>query len=84
MSIKTLTLHIQGMHCKACTLLTEMEAQELPYITRAKSDLRHHTIEVEGEFEHMSGYAVATALTSVMHPHGYTVSVEKRAQTKHL
>ncbi len=82
MKSQTLTLHIQGMHCKACILLTEMEALELPYITRAKSDLRHHTIEVEGEFEHMSGDAVATALTSVMHPHGYTVSVEKRAQPK--
>ncbi len=70
------------MHCKACILLTEMEAQELPYITRAKSDLKHHTIEVEGDFSRMSSEAVAAALTSVLETHGYTVSVEKRTQPK--
>ncbi len=84
MSIKTLTLHIQGMHCKACTFLTEMEAQELPYITHAKSDLKHHTIEIEGDLSNKSPETIANALTAVMQPHGYTVSVEKRAQTKHL
>lgn len=67
------------MHCNACILLTESEAQELPYITRAKSDLKHHTIEVEGDFADTSPDAIATALTAVLHPHGYTVSVEKQA-----
>ncbi len=69
------------MHCGACILLTESEAQELPYITHAKSDLTQHTIEVEGDFTGKSPDAVAAALTTVLHPHGYTVSVEKQAQT---
>lgn len=77
MNTQTLTLHIKGMHCRACTLLTETEAQELPYITRAKSDLKHHTIEVEGDFADKSPESVALALTQVLHPHGYAVSVER-------
>ncbi len=67
------------MHCNACTFLTETEAQELPFITRAKSNLKHHTIEVEGDFADKTPDAVAAALTTVLHPHGYTVSTEKQA-----
>lgn len=72
------TLHISGMHCKACTLLTETEAQELPYITHAKSDLKRHAIEVEGDFADKSPEVVAAALTELLRPHGYAVSVEKQ------
>ncbi len=82
MNTQTYTLHIQGMHCKACILLTEMEAKELPYITRAKSDLAHHTIEVEGDFTGKSPQTVALALTAVMQPHGYMVSTERKEQPK--
>lgn len=80
--METLTLHIQGMHCKACTLLTALEAQELPFITRATSDLGSHTITVEGDFTGKTPKTVAAALTDKLQPHGYTVSVEKQADTK--
>ncbi len=79
MSTQTLTLHIKGMHCSACTLLTETEATALPYITRAHSDLRHHTIALEGDFSNKLPEEVALALTEKLHLHGYTVSVEKQA-----
>ncbi len=79
---QTLTLHITGMHCRACTLLTETEARELPYITRAVSDLTHHTIAVEGDFSGRPPEVVAAALTEKLRPHGYSVSVEKQAHTK--
>ncbi len=79
MNTQTLTLHITGMHCNACTLLTETEAQELSYIARAKSDLKQHTIEVEGDFADKSPDVVAAALTAVLQPHGYAVSVERQA-----
>lgn len=82
MNTQTLTLHIKGMHCRACTLLTETEATELPYITRVVSDLTHHTIAVEGDFSGRSPEAVAAALTEKLHPHGYSVSVEKQAHVK--
>jgi sulfite exporter TauE/SafE/copper chaperone CopZ len=80
MNTQTLTLHIKGMHCNACILLTESEVQELPYITRVKSDLKHHTIKVEGDFGDKTPEAVASELTKVLHPHGYTVSVEKHSR----
>ncbi len=82
MHTQTLTLHIKGMHCRACTLLTESEAQELPYITRARSSLKHHTIEVAGDFTDKTPKEVAAALTERLHTHGYTVSVEKQAHPK--
>lgn len=76
---QTLKLHITGMHCNACILLTESEAQELPYISRATSDLKHHTIEVHGDFTDKTPESVALSLTEVLQPHGYTVSVERQA-----
>ncbi len=82
MNSQTLTLHIKGMHCSACTLLTESEAQELPYITSARSDLKHHTITVGGDFAGKSPEAVAAALTDLLHPRGYTVSVERQHHAK--
>ncbi|MBU6214547.1 sulfite exporter TauE/SafE family protein [Patescibacteria group bacterium] len=80
MSTQTLALHIQGMHCKACTILTESEAQELPYITRAKADLKHHTVTVEGALESKLPQEIAAELTERLRSHGYTVSVERRRQ----
>jgi sulfite exporter TauE/SafE len=78
MSTQTLTLHIQGMHCKACTILAKSAAEELPYISRATADLRHHTIVVEGVLEPKLPAQIAADLTERLHTHGYTVSVERR------
>ena len=82
MNTQKLTLHIKGMHCQACILLTELEATEVPYITAAHSDLKNHTIEVEGDLAGKSQGAVAAALTDVLRPHGYTVSVDKQSHDK--
>lgn len=82
MNTQTLKLHIKGMHCKACTLLTESEALELPFILRATSDLKHHTIEVEGDFTDKSPEVVAAALTEKLSPRGYSVTVERQVHTK--
>ncbi len=76
MCTQTYTLYINGMYCKACTFLTQMEAEELPYITKAKSDLSKHTIEVLGDFTDKPKEAVAQELTAVLRSHGYTVSVD--------
>ena len=78
MTMRTLTLHIQGMHCASCTVLTESEATELPYVTRAKADLAHHTLTIEGALGSRLPEEVAADLTRRLHPHGYTVSVERR------
>ena len=59
-----------------------MEAEELPYITKAKSDLSKHTIEVSGDFTNKPKEAVAEELTNMLRGHGYTVTVEKQAKKK--
>ena len=77
--IQTYTFHIKGMHCNACILLTESEVGDLPYISSVKSDLRHHTIEVRGEFGDRTADDIATELTALLQKHGYRVSLEKEA-----
>ena len=79
--IQTYTLFVNGMYCKACTLLTQMEAEELPYIKTAKSDLAENTIEVTGDFLGKPKEAVAEELTSVLKSHGYTVTVERQVKS---
>ncbi len=77
--MQTYTLFVKGMHCNACTLLTASEAQELPYISAAKSDLNSHTIEVSGDFGVRSPAAVADELTGLLSKHGYSVSTERQS-----
>jgi len=74
--MKTYTFHVSGMHCNACTMLTESEAKELPYVTAAKSNLSNHTMEVSGEFDGRSRDAVAAELRAILSKHGYSVSTE--------
>lgn len=76
--MKTYTLHVNGMHCNACTVLTESEAQELPYITSAKSSLRNHTIEVSGDLGERTPEMIAAELSTKLSKHGYTVSLERK------
>lgn len=80
--MNTQTFHIKGMHCNACILLTESEVKDLPHISYVKSDLRHHTIEVGGEFGDRTREEIAQELTNVLQKHGYTVSVEKQMTEK--
>ena len=74
---KTYTFHISGMHCKACTLLTESELLDIHHVSKAKSDLTTNTVELTGNFGNQSEEEIAQELTVVLEKHGYTVSVEK-------
>ena len=76
---KTYVFHVSGMHCKACILLTESELQDIPYITRAKSNLKTHSVEITGDFGDRSESEIAEELSGVLKKHGYTISVEKNA-----
>ena len=82
MTTQKLTLYVKGMHCSACTLLTEADALELHYIKSAKSDIKKHTIILEGDFSGKTPEIVAENLTEVMREHRYSVSVEKQSHTK--
>ncbi len=81
-SQKTYTFHVNGMHCNACVLMIESELSEFPSVTCAKSSLKHHSVEVVGDFGGKSKEAIAEELSQVLVKHGYTLSVEKQMKTK--
>lgn len=80
--MKTYTFHVQGMHCKACVILTENELCELPQVKNAKASLAKLNIEVTGDFENQSAQAVAEELSKTLKPHGYTLTLEAQKQEK--
>lgn len=79
--MKTYLFHIKGMHCKSCILLTESEVIDLPGVTSVKASLKHHQVEVQGDFGDTPESRIVDTLNSVLIKHGYTVSVEKTAHT---
>src|SRR3989344_5606592 len=76
--MKTYTFHVNGMHCKACIALTESELNDIPEISKAKSSLANHTVEVTCEFGDKEPEPIARDLSEVLKPHGYTLSLEKQ------
>ncbi len=78
MTTKKLTFHIQGMHCKACVILTESELGDLPNITGIKASLIDHSIEIDGDFGDRTPEQIASELNTSMKPHGYIISTEKK------
>ncbi len=78
--MKTYTFHVNGMHCNACVVLTESELNDVPEVSKAKSSLATHSVEVTGEFSAISGgdnlAIVADYLSQALKPHGYTLSLE--------
>lgn len=66
------------MHCNACTVLISDTFNELPRVERAEVDLGTHEVRVTGEFSG-SPEDIARELTALIAPHGYALSVEKKA-----
>lgn len=79
---QTYIFHVKGMHCNACVLMTENEIGDLPEVTFVKSNLKHHTVEVVGNFGNKTPEQIAEYLTLQLKPHGYTVSLEKQTTEK--
>ena len=74
---KKYTFHVHGMHCNACALMIESELQDLSYISQVQVSLKHHSLEVVGEFGDKTLEQIAEELTLVLKPHGYSISLEK-------
>lgn len=74
----THVFHVSGMHCNACTILISDTFNELPNVERAEVDLGTHQVRVTGEFSG-SPDDIARELTALIAPHGYSLSVEKKA-----
>ncbi len=79
--MKTYTFHVAGMHCKACIVLTESELCDVGEVSKAKSSLVTHSVEITGDFGDKEPEHIARDLSEVLKPHGYTLSLEKQ---KHL
>lgn len=77
-TLKTYTFHVNGMHCNSCVVLTESELGDLKEVTKAKSSLKTHSVEVTGYFGDKALEHVASDLSEVLKPHGYTLSIEKQ------
>ncbi len=75
---KTYTFHVNGMHCNACVALTESELGEVPEVSRVKASLKHLNVEVTGEFGDKEAEHIASDLSEVLKPHGYTLTLEKQ------
>jgi len=80
--MKTYLFHVDGMHCKACTLLIETELGETPDVQRVTAHLSSNTVKVEGDFGDMSAEAIAAKLSLPLKKHGYTLSLEKQTVVK--
>ena len=76
--MKTYTFHVNGMHCKACVVLTESELGDVPEVLKVKSSLATHSVEVTGDFGDKELEHIARDLSEVLKPHGYTLSLEKQ------
>lgn len=79
---ETHTFDIKGMHCTACTLLTEGELMNSEGVSRVKSSLTTHTVEVCGDFGDRTKEDICRELSERIEKHGYSLSVEKQQSDK--
>ena len=76
-NIKKYTLHVHGMHCKACSLLIESELSEISFVKKVHADANAHAVKIEAETD-ITPEALALELTPFISKNGYTLSVEKQ------
>ena len=75
-------LHVTGMHCKACPMLVETELCDLPGVAGVKASLRHHHVEVTGDFNGKSLADLIREFEPPLKKHGYSLSLEKPPRPK--
>lgn len=75
---KKINLHVHGMHCNACVVLTESELSGHPKVSSAKSSLNSRTVEVCGDFGDMSLDEIAKELTTLLSQHKLSTEQEKK------
>lgn len=74
---KTYTFHVNGMHCNACVVLTEMELKEHPKVHHAKSNLAKLSVEIVGDFGDTSPEEIAKELSTVLSEHSLSTEKQK-------
>ncbi len=76
--MKTILLHVSGMHCSACPILIEEELKELQEVVSVKASLRNHCVEINGDFGEKEIGDIVCYLTEKVRKHGYVLSEEKQ------
>lgn len=74
---KTYKFHVNGMHCKACAMLTNDALNNVQEIERVKSSFATHSVLITGEFGDKTPEHIAQELSEILRPRGYTLSPEK-------
>jgi len=77
-AIQTYTFHVNGMHCKACVLLSESELAEHPKVVSAKASLRKQSVEIRGDFGDRPPDDIAEELSSYLSEHSLSTTAPKR------
>lgn len=70
---RTHTLHVSGMHCASCVVLTEEALSGVPGVTNVSVSLKDRTVQVTGDDLPGSATEAATLLSPRM-PAGYTLT----------
>src|SRR3989338_62817 len=78
--MKNYTLHVKGMHCKSCVILTETELTIHPGVHSVKADLSQNTVEIFGDFGEKELSEVLQELSPLIEKHGYSLHTERPEQ----
>ena len=71
------TLHVKGMHCKACVFLIEDKVSELQGVGQVKVSLKRQTIEVIcDDEEELTPEKLGEMINPLLETHGYSVHTE--------
>ncbi len=76
------TLHIKGMHCKACVFLIQDTVGEVEGIDDVKVSLRRQTVEIVHSNQEMTPEELSAIINPLLHLHGYTIHTEPQASAK--
>lgn len=76
------TLHVKGMHCKACIFLIQDTVTEIDGVNHVKVSLRRQTVEIIHSNENMTPEELSGILNPLLHPHGYSIHTEPQTISK--
>lgn len=79
--MKTITLHVSGMHCNSCKIFIEDTLNVQIGIKKAQVDLKKETVSFDTELDD-SLHILSEMLTDKIKHNGYALSVVKKTEKK--
>ena len=74
----TYAFHVDGMHCKSCSLIIEQELSDLSYVESVHADPHKHFVTVTGDFDGVPQEELAKDFSTLLSSSGYTFSIKKK------